>query len=474
MLNRRTFLQSAAAGVAATLTGAAANAGAGPGKRPNIVFIMADDLGYGDVGCYGQDRIQTPNIDRLADEGTRFTQCYAGSSVCAPSRSCLMTGLHNGHTRVRDNIPHGVFLRPDDVTVAEVLKQAGYTTGAVGKWSLGNPGTWGVPNYQGFDDWFGHLNQDQAHFYYPDYLWDNDTVKLLPGNRGGERGQYTHDLFTDRALQFIGNNASNPFFLYVAYTIPHYSDYPQDTPLSQVVPSDEPYSDKDWPQTEKNYAAMVTRMDRDVGRILDHIADLGLDENTLVFFTSDNGPMRTESHDPDFFNSAGGFRGLKRDLYEGGIRVPMIARWPGHVPAGRVSDQVWAFWDIMPTFAEIAGLPAPKEIDGLSMVPTLLGQEQQDEHAYLYWDYGHVRDVYMRAIRWGDWKGLRIGSDAPIELYNIAKDPGEKNNVAAAHPEVVDQIAAYMEDAFTPKDDYPVGGSYPTGHNPYFIPADNG
>jgi arylsulfatase A-like enzyme len=382
-----------------------------------------------------------------------------------------MTGQHNGHTRVRDNIPHGVFLRPDDVTVAEVLKTAGYTTGAIGKWSLGNPGSKGMPNMQGFDDWFGHLNQDQAHFYYPDYLWDNDTVKLLPGNRGGERGQYTHDLFTDRALTFIDENAEDTFFLYLAYTIPHWSDYPRDSPLSQVVPSDAPYTDKDWPQTEKNYAAMVTRMDRDVGRIMDQLANLGIDENTLVIFTSDNGPVRTDSHDPDFFKSAGPFRGLKRDLYEGGIRVPMVARWPGHVPAGRVSDQLWAFWDVMPTLADLADVPAPEDIDGISMRDALMGEAQEAQHEYLYWDYGHVRDIYMRAVRTGNWKGVQLGVDAPMELYNLADDPGEERDVAAAHPEVVARIAGYMEDAFTPSEEYPVGGSYPSGYNPYFIPV---
>ncbi|MBD3268337.1 sulfatase-like hydrolase/transferase, partial [bacterium] len=377
--------------------------------KPNIIFIMADDLGYGDLGSYGQTKIQTPNIDRLAREGTRFTQCYAGSSVCAPSRCSLMTGMHNGHNRIRDNIPHGTFLQPDDLTVAEVLKRAGYTNGAIGKWSLGNPGSWGIPNYQGFDDWFGHLNQDQAHFYYPDYLWDNDKVRLLDGNRGGKMGDYTHDLFTERALHFITQNETNPFFLYLAYTIPHWSDYDRNTPLSQPVPTDAPYSNRDWPQTEKNYAAMVTRMDRDVGRILDRVKQLGLDENTIIFFTSDNGPCRTPSHDIEFFNSNGPLRGRKREMYEGGIRIPMIARWPGHIPAGRVSEQIWAFWDVMPTLADLAGLPMPKNIDGISMLPALLGKTQARQHDYLYWDYGHSRQTFWQAIRAGKWKGIRKG-----------------------------------------------------------------
>jgi len=458
-MNRRQFLTQAGAGVlAASMLGHSARAQ--HPKRPNIIFIMADDLGYGDIGCYGQDRIQTPNIDRLADEGTRFTQCYSGSTVCAPSRCCLMTGMHGGHARIRDNIPHEIFLRPDDVTVAEVLKQAGYATGAIGKWSLGEPGSWGVANYQGFDYFYGHLNQDQAHFYYPDYLWENDKVKLLFGNRGGKRNEYTHDLFTEHALRFIEEHADDPFFLYLPYTIPHWSDYPKDSPLSQIVPSDEPYTDRDWPQTEKNYAAMVTRMDRDVGRIMDLVKNLGLDENTIIVFTSDNGPCETASHDPNFFNSTGPFRGFKRDLNEGGIRVPTIARWPGKIPAGRTSDQIMAFWDVMPTLAELAGLPKPEDIDGISMAPALLGREQTEQHEYLYWDYGHQRETYMQALRWGDWKGLRVGAEAPLELYDVVKDPGERNNVAAEHPDVVAKIDAYMREAYVPSEDYKLGEIY--------------
>ncbi len=432
----------------------------GPGMRPNIIFIMADDLGYADLGCFGQEKILTPHIDQLAAEGTRFTQVYAGSSVCAPSRSSLMTGMHNGHNRLRDNIPHGVFLRPDDVTVGEVLKQAGYATAAIGKWSLGNPGTWGVANYQGFDTFFGHLNQDQAHFYYPDYLWDNDEIMLLPKNRGAKTGTYTHDLFTERALEFIEAKKEKPFFLYLPYTIPHWSDYPRDTPESQIVPSDAPYTDKDWPQTEKNYAAMVTRMDRDVGRIAALVKELGLDSNTLIIFTSDNGPCDTHDHDADFFNSNGPFNGYKRDLLEGGLRVPLVARWPGKVSAGATSDQVWTFWDVLPTFAEIAGLPAPQDIDGISMLPTLLGQEQPESHDYLYWDYGHCRKVYQQALRMGDWKGIRVGQNAPIALYDLKTDLGETQDVAAAHPDVVKQIEAHMKAAVTPSPDYPVGELY--------------
>ncbi len=427
-------------------------------RRPNIVFIMADDLGYNDLGCYGQKRILTPRIDRLAREGMRFTQVYAGSTVCAPSRCCLMTGVHNGHARIRDNIPHGTFLADEDVTLAEVLKQAGYRTGAIGKWSLGVHGSEGKPNDQGFDDWFGHLDQDQAHFYYPHYLWDNDRIRLLPGNRGEKKGQYTHDLFTERALRFIERSKGGPFFLYLAYTIPHWSDYPGNTPESQIVPSDAPYSERDWPQVEKNYAAMITRMDRDVGRIMDLIKRLGLDDKTIVFFTSDNGPCGGEEriHKPAFFKSAGALRGLKRSLYEGGIRVPMIVRWPGQVPTGEVSEAVWAFWDVMPTLAELAGTTAPQGIDGLSVVPALMGKPLQKRHDYLYWDYGHSRGNFMQAVRLGKWKGIRRRPANTMELYDLSKDLDESDDVAARHPDVVAEMAKAMDEAFEPSPAYPI------------------
>jgi arylsulfatase A-like enzyme len=459
---RRDFFTTLCAGSAglAFLKASALKAAAHGNAKPNIVFILADDLGYGDLGCYRQKTILTPMLDKLAEEGTRFTQAYAGSTVCAPSRCCLMSGLHNGHGRVRDNIPHGIFLQPDDVTVAEILKQAGYRTGAIGKWSLGNPGSWGVANYQGFDYFYGHLNQDQAHFYYPDYLWENDQVVLLRGNRGGNRGDYTHDLFTDKALRFIEDNQQRPFFLYVAYTIPHWSDYDKDSPDSQIVPTDAPYSDRDWPQVEKNYAAMVTRLDRDVGRIMGLLKALGIDQNTILFFTSDNGPSAERLHKVEFFDSNGPLRGVKRDLYEGGIRVPMLVRWPGQVPAGRVSDQIWAFWDVMPTLAELAGLPPPEGIDGISMLPTLLGREQtQQQHDYLYWDYGHVRDEYKQAVRFGDWKAVRNGRNAPLELYDLADDIAETRNVAQQHPDIVSRVEQIIKEAYIESPQYPIASS---------------
>ncbi len=462
---RRDFLRTVCAcSAGAAFLGSRKSWGKGPdNSKPNIVFIIADDLGYGDLGCYGQRQILTPNIDTLAEQGTRFTQVYAGSTVCAPSRCCLMTGLHTGHARIRDNIPHGIFLQPDDLTVAEVLKQAGYRTGAIGKWSLGNPGSWGVATYQGFDYFYGHLNQDQAHFYYPDYLWENDKIVLLRGNRGGKKGDYTHDLFTSKALTFIENNKQHPFFLYLAYTTPHWSDYDKNSAESQVVPSDAPYTDRDWPQVEKNYAAMVTRLDTDAGRIVDLLKTLGIDKNTIIFFTSDNGPSAERLHDVEFFNSNGPLRGVKRDLYEGGIRVPMVVRWPGRVAADRVSDQIWAFWDVMPTLAELAGLPVPKEIDGISMLPVLLGQEQNDQHDYLYWDYGHTRGNYSQGIRTGDWKGVRNGPGADIELYDLSQDLTESHDRAEQYPEVVSRIERFMNDAYRHSPDYPIRVPESTG-----------
>jgi arylsulfatase A-like enzyme len=449
--NRRDFLR--AIGATAAL-GTEANA---QRRGPNIIWIMADDLGYGDLGCYGQQKIQTPNIDRLAAEGMRFTQAYAGSTVCAPSRCCLMTGLHNGHGRVRDNIPHEISLQPDDFTVAEMLKQAGYRTGGFGKWSLGNPGSWGIPLYQGFDTYFGQLNQDQAHQYYPDYVWDDDKVMLLMENREDQHNQYVADLFAERALDFIDDNRQRPFFLYFATTLPHFADF-KEGPDRLIVPTDEPYSSRNWPQLEKNYAAMVTRIDDQVGRMMARLRLHGIEENTVVFFTSDNGPWA--GHDVGFFDSGGGLRGVKREMYEGGIRVPMIARWPGKIAAGAESDHVWAFWDLLPTAADLAGLPPPKPTDGLSVVPALVGDRQQ-QHEYLYWDYGHVRSQFKQAARWGNWKGVRNGAGAPIELYDLATDVSETSDVAQANPSVARRIEEIFQTAYQPSPAYPVRQASP-------------
>jgi arylsulfatase A-like enzyme len=366
-----------------------------------------------------------------------------------------MTGKHNGHGRIRDNVPHGIQLHEDDITLAEVLRSAGYRTGAIGKWSLGVHPTAGTPLKQGFEMFYGHQDQDQAHFYYPDHLWDGDRVVLLPGNRGERKQQYTHDLFTERALKFIGGPDPRPFFLYLAYTLPHWSDYSGQSDESQIVPSDKPYSDRNWPQVEKNYAAMVTMIDRDVGRLLALLDANGIAKDTLVFFTSDNGPSAEAKHKPAFFKSAGTLRGTKRDLYEGGIRVPMIVRWPGEVPIGHVSDDDWPQWDIMPTLAEIAGETITHSIDGHSVLPSLKGG-QSPKHEYLYWDYGHTRGQYKQAVRMGDWKAVRNGADQSIELYDLRNDMNETRNLATQNRDIIAKIESILATAVTPDPSYPI------------------
>ena len=418
--------------------------------KPNIIFILADDLGYGDPGCYGQKKIKTPNIDRLAAEGMVFTQCYAGSTVCAPSRCSLMTGMHTGHARIRGNAR--VPLEPGDVTVAEILKPAVYNTAIIGKWGLGNEGTAGVPNRHGFDEWFGYLDQVHAHNYYPEYLWRNQRQWQLRGNADGRKGQYSHDLFTRAALNFIRINQKHPFFLYLAYTIPHANNELKDKGME--VPGDAPYSKEDWPQQEKNKAAMIARLDVDVGKILEKLKELKIDQDTILFFSSDNGPHKEGGVDPKFFQSSGPLRGIKRDLYEGGIRVPMIVRWPGRIKAGSTQDQVWAFWDFMPTAAELAGVKPPKGIDGISVVPTLFGMKQTNQHDFLYWEF-HERG-FQQAVRAGDWKAIKPGTDKPLELYNLKTDPAERENVADQHPEVVAKMGAYLKIAWTESKDWPI------------------
>jgi arylsulfatase A-like enzyme len=449
-LNRREFL--------AGLAGSAAAAQVRP-SRPNLLFILADDLGYGDVGVFGQKVVATPNIDRIAAEGVRFTQAYAGCTVCAPSRCCLMTGYHTGHARIRGNAK--VPLEAGDVTVAEVLKQAGYRTGIVGKWGLGGAYTDGIPNLQGFDDWFGFLDQTYAHTYYPQSLWDNKEEKVIQRNLG-KRQAWAQDMFTERALQFLDSQKRDPFFLYLAYTTPHANDeLGRDVGDGMEVPNDEPFTNKPWPQVEKNFAAMVTRLDRDIGRVMAQLKKTGQDENTLVIFTSDNGPHQEGGHDPKFFHSGGPLRGIKRDLYEGGIREPTIARWPGKIKPGTTSDHSWAFWDFLPTAAELAGTQAPADIDGISIVPALLGQQQRN-HEYFYWEF-HERG-FSQAVRLGDWKGVRLGTrSAALELYDLKTDMAETKNVASAHPEVVRRIEEIMRAARTDSKEFPVREGAPGG-----------
>ncbi len=444
--SRRDFLRTAAAVLGGVVAAAAKNPPAGPlAGKPNIIFIMADDMGFGDLGCYGQKVIRTPHIDRLAAGGMRFTQCYAGSTVCAPSRSVLMTGLHTGHTRVRGNFGKTgrVPLRAEDVTVAEILKDAGYATGITGKWGLGEPNTTGMPNKQGFDEWFGYLNQRNAHSYYPPYLWRNQTKTPLPGNTGGKKTQYTHDMFTEFGLDFIRKHAAEPFFLYLPYTIPH-SKY--------EIPSTAPYASQPWRAAEKVHAAMITRLDADVGKIMALLAKLGLDERTIVLFCSDNGAaQRWEGR----FDSSGALRGRKRDMYEGGLRTPMIVRWPGKIAAGAVNTEaVWYFADFLPTAAAIAGTKAPTGGDGVSVLPVLLGKKTGLPERFLYWEF--FERGYQQAVRWRNWKAIRPAPGKPLALYDLSADPAEKTDIAAANPAVIAKIEAYLATARTESTEWAV------------------
>jgi arylsulfatase A-like enzyme len=417
--------------------------------RPNIIFILADDLGYGDLGCYGQEKIKTPHLDAMAAGGMRFTRHYAGSTVCAPSRCSLMTGLHTGHAFIRGNKavkPEGQFPIPESTfTVADLLRRAGYATGCVGKWGLGGPGSPGEPNLQGFDHYFGYLCQREAHFFHPRHLWRNGEKVALDGKT------YSHDLLTANALEFIRRNRDRPFFLYLPYTIPH-------AELSVPDDSMEPYrglfEEKPFagghygaqPEPRAALAGMISRLDADVGRILTLLEELDIDERTLVLFSSDNGPHAEGGATPEFFDSSGGLRGIKRDLYEGGIRVPLIARWPGQIRAGAVSDHVSAFWDFLPTCADLAGAGIPADCDGISFMPELLGRRQM-KHDHLYWEF-HERGG-RQAVLTGRWKGVRhdVKKDAasPIELYDLENDPAEERNVAALHPEIVERIGVLMK-----------------------------
>ena len=460
-MKRRRFLKNVGLGAAALGLGPwsfkRANGQGSADRPPNIIYILADDLGWGELGCYGQELIQTPNLDRMAAEGKRYTQHYAGSTVCAPARCVLMTGKHTGHCFVRDNfnLARGAYrgekhqegnvpIPKTEVTVAEVLKKAGYTTGCIGKWGLGYPGSEGDPVHQGFDYFFGYNCQREAHSYYPGHLWRNREKVILEGNTGGKHQQYSHDLMAEDALKFIRRNKDNPFFLYVPFTIPH---------AKFQVPDLGPYAEKPWNDISKKHAAMVTRMDRDIGRMLDLLKELGLDENTLVMFSSDNGPHGS-GNTLQRFDTNGPFRGRKRDLYEGGIRVPLVARWPGKIKPGTVSEHVSCFQDMMPTWAELAGSSVPSGIDGISMVHSLLDSGDQPEHEYLYWERGG----HQKAVRMGKWKGVRNkmnrNPDAPIELYDLDKDPGEQNDISDQYPEIVKRMDKIMQSAREPVPDY--------------------
>ncbi len=437
---------------------------------PNIIYIIADDLGYGDLSCLGQEKFNTPNIDRLAAEGMLFTQHYSGSTVCAPSRSSLMTGQHTGHTPIRGNKsikPEGQWPIEDETfTLAELLKQKGYVTGGFGKWGLGGPGTEGDPIFQGFDVFFGYNCQGKAHNYYPRHLWDNQEKMVLHENEGFKEGIYAPNLIHEKALEFIETNKDKPFFLFYPNVIPHAELFAPEEYMERFrgkfLPEKEyegydegprfrdgPYGSQ--PESHAAFAAMVTLLDKQVGEVIDKILDLGLSENTLVIFTSDNGPHLEGGADPDYFNSNGIYTGYKRDLYEGGIRVPTIAWWPGKVAANTSTDHLSAFWDVYPTVAELTGQEIHDSVDGISFLPTLLGKEGQAEHDYLYWEF-HEKNG-RQALRKGDWKLVRYDVFSPekttTELYNIAKDPGETMNVAKENKDIAEDLLHLMEGART-------------------------
>jgi arylsulfatase A-like enzyme len=416
--------------------------GAAAPRPPNIIFILADDLGYGDLGCYGQRMIQTPCLDRMAAEGIRFTDFYAGSTVCAPSRGSLMTGLHTGHAYVRGNAVCN--LRPEDVTVAQLLKSAGYATGLVGKWALGVPGGTSVPNAKGFDEWFGYMTNGDAHNYYPEFLWRDAQKVPLRGNASGLRTQYSNDLFTAEALDFVRRKRSGPFYLQLCYTVPHANNERGNaTGNGMEVPSEGVYAGRAWPACERGKAAMISRMDSDIGQLLAELKRQGIDDSTIVFFTSDNGPHKEGGVDPDFLGSRGPLRGIKRDLYEGGIRVPMIARWPGQIVAGRECSTPFAFWDFLPTACALAGAPARVLTDGISFVPTLQGQEQSADRP-LYWEF--YERGYSQAARLGQWKAVRNAPDKPIEVYDLAGDPGETKDLASDRTDIAQTMDRVLQE----------------------------
>ena len=439
---------------------------------PNIIYILADDLGYADLSCYGQENFSTPNIDRLADRGMQFTQHYSGSTVCAPSRSALMTGLHTGHTPIRGNKevrPEGQHPLPaSSVTIAELLQAKGYATGAFGKWGLGFPGSEGDPTTQGFDRFYGYNCQRIAHHYYPYHLWDNQEKVVLTENEGKQTGVYGPDLIHQEALKFLETNRDRPFFLYYPSLIPHaelFAPEPYMAMFRNKFLPEKKYEGTDDGEKFRNgpygsqeeshaaFVAMVTLLDQQVGEIVAKVEELGIAENTIILFTSDNGPHLEGGADPDYFDSNGPLTGYKRDLYEGGIRVPMIATWPGKIAPGALTQHTSAFWDFLPTACDLAGIEQPAGIDGISYLPVLLG-EAQPQHDYLYWEF-HEKGGRL-ALRKGNWKAVKYNvyqaPDAPIELYNLAEDVSEQNNVADLHPEVAAELTQLLKEARTESD----------------------
>lgn len=422
-----------------------ASARAADVTRPNIVFILADDSGLGEFGCYGGKTIPTPNVDRLAQEGMLFTRAYSGSAVCAPTRCVIMTGQHPGHGLRRANqSKNGLLsLATDTMTTARMLHDAGYATGGFGKWGLGNEGTTGAAEKQGFDIFYGYYDQVHAHDYFPDDLTRNGVRERLPGNSGGKGTQYSHDLIEAETLKFIEASAktTKPFFCYAAWTLPH---------GKFEIPSYAQFADRPWPEPVKIHAAMIARLDTGVGRIMAKLRELGLDKNTLVIFSSDNG---AEGPGRVTFNATAGLRGFKRDLHEGGIRAPFIARWPGKIAAKTTSDLLTSHVDFMATVAELAGAKLPRN-DGISIVPTLLARAQTAKHESLYWEIYEGPAPFQQAVRQGKWKGYRTGTKAPLELYDLEADPAEGNNIAAKNPDAVRAIEAIMAREHVPSPNY--------------------
>jgi len=479
--NRRDFLKTAGLGAVALAMTRFEFCRSPVGLKPNVIFILADDLGYGELGCFGQEKIRTPNIDRIATEGMKFTQHYSGSPVCAPSRCVLLTGKHTGHAYIRDNsemnergevwrnpLVEGQYPLPENTfTIGRMFQNAGYATGAIGKWGLGGPGTCGEPNNQGFDHWYGYLCQRRAHNYYPIHLWRNRERHILAWNKyfyphqrlpqdrdpydkssyteySGK--QYSLDLMAEEALGFIRENRDKPFFLYLPFTVPHAAIQVPEDSLKEYEGAfpETPYTgDKGYlphPAPRAGYAAMVTRMDREIGRIMSLLKELGIDDKTLIIFSSDNGPTFNGGTDSEFFRSTGPLRGLKTMLYEGGIRVPTIARWPGRIKPGSVTEHVSAFWDWLPTFAEMLGVRSGSDTDGISLLPTLLGNPgEQKDHDHLYWEYSG-----KQAVRRGEWKAYRKSVDSPLELYNLEDDIAEQHDLAGQRPDVVNEMADIM------------------------------
>lgn len=437
-------------------------------SKPNIIYILADDLGYADISCYGQTKFNTPNIDKLAKGGMLFTQHYSGSTVCAPSRSALMTGQHTGHTFIRGNqevLPEGQHpIASSEVTMAELLKEAGYVTGAFGKWGLGYPGSEGDPNNQGFDEFYGYNCQRIGHNYYPYHMWHNQSKEILEGNNGAKTETYGPEIIHEKALAFLEKNRDTTFFMYYPSVIPHAEllipekymkdfrgKYPPETKFNGSDADDIKYYKNGGygSQNEPHaaFAAMVSLLDMQVGEIREKVEELGIADNTLIIFTSDNGPHKEGGADPDYFDSNGKLKGYKRDLYEGGIRVPMIAYWPTKIKPNTTSDHISAFWDILPTVCEIAQINTPNNSDGISFLPELL-EKKQNRHDFLYWEF--LEGGGKQAVRMGKWKGIRLNvhsqPNAPIALYDLENDIEEQNDIAPLHPNIISQIKSIMKE----------------------------